>query len=71
MSLATSAAMNTPHDPNINSGEIAFLRANARENVFALICKQRTIPADSNLSQEISSILRQQDTKCFDPIFLG
>jgi hypothetical protein len=37
----------------------------------ALICKQRAAPPRSNLSQKISGTLRQQETKCFDPIFLS
>jgi hypothetical protein len=37
----------------------------------ALICSQRPVPPCSNLSQEISSIPRQQDTQCFHSIFLS
>src|SRR5665647_3743692 len=38
---------------------------------FGLICKQRAAPPRSNLSQEIPSILRQQDTEYFHPVFLS
>ena len=59
------------HCPGFSGSEIASLDTNARDNFCVLICKQRAAPPCSNLCQEISSILRQQDTKCFHPIFLS